>query len=151
MAYTAIRDGVTGEIVGNGVRRDADNAFIPADPRNRDWQAVLAWLETNELAEPPLLPEPVPESASNSDWRVALILWGRFEDVASKVIAARDSGSFQGQVVWQRWEYANDVYWAELMQLRQDFGFSEAEVDESLRRADRVSKGDLTGVWPLAA
>lgn len=80
-------------------------------------------------------PEPVPESVTNSDWRVGLILWGRFAEVEAKVIAARDSGTVEGQIVWQRWEYANDVFRAELMARREAFGFSAEEVDESLRRA----------------
>jgi hypothetical protein len=33
----------------NIVKRDADEALIPADPDNRDWQDYLAWLaEGNE-------------------------------------------------------------------------------------------------------
>ncbi len=83
-------------------------------------------------------PEPVPESVTNSDWRVGLILWGRFAEVEAKVIAARDSGTVQGAIVWQRWEYANDVFRAELLARREAFGFSAEEVDESLRRAAAV-------------
>lgn len=84
-------------------------------------------------------PDPVPESVTNSDWRVGLILWGRFAEVEAKVIAARESGTVEGQIVWQRWEYANDVFRAELLARREAFGFSAEEVDESLRRAAAVS------------
>lgn len=94
------------------------------------------WMTLN----PPSAPQPNPslESVTNSDWRVGLILWGRFADVETKVIAARDSGTMEGQIVWQRWEYANDVFRAELMARREAFGFSADEVDESLRRAAAV-------------
>ena len=96
------------------------------------------WEVTYQDAPAPQ-PEPVPETATNSDWRVGLILWGRFAEVEAKVIAARDSGDVQGLIVWQRWEYANDVYRSELMARREAFGFSEDEVDESMRRGAAVT------------
>lgn len=91
-------------------------------------------------------PAPTPESVTNSDWRVGLILWpgsdgkSRFDEVEAKVIAARESGTTEGKIVWQRWEYANDVYRTELMALHETFGFSTEEVDESLSRAAAVSE-----------
>lgn len=88
----------------------------------------------------PITPEEtVPDGPTNSDWRVGLILWGRFDEVESAVVAARDSGDVRGVIAWQRWEYANNVFRAELMSLRETFGFSEADVDESLRRAAGVA------------
>ncbi len=40
---------IGGEVV-NGIRRLSDNAFIPFDPANTDYQAYLAWLdEGNEV------------------------------------------------------------------------------------------------------
>lgn len=83
-------------------------------------------------------PDPVPESVTNSDWRVGLILWGRFAEVEAKVIAARDSGTVQGAIVWQRWEYASEVLRTELLALHDTFGFTTEEVDESLIRAAKV-------------
>lgn len=93
-----------------------------------------------EAPMPPLAPQPDPatDSVTNSDWRVGLILWGRFAEVEAKVIAARESGTVEGLIVWQRWEYANDVFRAELLARREAFGFSAEEVDESLRRAAAV-------------
>ncbi len=54
------------------------------------------------------------------------------------MIKARDSGSMEGAIAWQRWEYANNVYRADLMALKDSFGFTAADVDESLRRAAAV-------------
>jgi hypothetical protein len=34
------------------VRRIADNAFIPFDPANTDYQAYLKWLEEGNTPEP---------------------------------------------------------------------------------------------------
>ena len=46
---------------GDTIRRLADNAFIPPDPANTDYQAYLAWLEEGNEPEPAPEPEPVPE------------------------------------------------------------------------------------------
>ncbi|MBB3905579.1 hypothetical protein GGR33_005119 [Methylobacterium brachythecii] len=90
--------------------------------------------------EPLAPPVVVPDNPTNSDWRVGLILWQRFAEAEAKVVAAKDSGSVQGLIAWQRWEYANNVLRSELLQLKDVFGFAAADVDESLWRADRISK-----------
>ena len=41
----------TGE-VANGVLFIADNAFIPFDPANTDYQAYLAWVAEGNTPEP---------------------------------------------------------------------------------------------------
>ena len=46
---------------GDTILRTADNAFIPPDPANTDYQAYLAWLEAGNTPEPAPEPEPVPE------------------------------------------------------------------------------------------
>ena len=43
------------------ILRTADNAFIPPDPANTDYQAYLAWLEAGNTPEPAPEPEPVAE------------------------------------------------------------------------------------------
>lgn len=46
MTYTIANDRAT------VIRRDEDNAFIPADPDNTDYQDYLAWLDEGNEPTP---------------------------------------------------------------------------------------------------
>ena len=45
---------------GAGVTRDADQASIPADPRNADWQIYQVWLAAGNTPTPYTPPPPPP-------------------------------------------------------------------------------------------
>ena len=49
--YVLITDPVTGNNA-QCIKRIADNAFIPFDPANTDYQQYLAWLEAGNTPEP---------------------------------------------------------------------------------------------------
>jgi hypothetical protein len=45
---------------GDTILRLADNAFIPPDPANTDYQAYLEWVAAGNTPEPAPEPEPAP-------------------------------------------------------------------------------------------
>lgn len=44
---------MTGEINQNMIKRLPDNAYIPNDPENTDWQAYQVWLAEGNTPLPP--------------------------------------------------------------------------------------------------
>jgi hypothetical protein len=61
MTYTQVWDHTTNAVNPNIIVRDADQAFIPADEDNVDYQAYLAWLAEGNAPTPhtpPAAPEP---------------------------------------------------------------------------------------------
>jgi hypothetical protein len=52
MTYKQIFDIVKHQINTNAILRVDDNAFIPFDPANTDYQAYLAWLTDGNTPEP---------------------------------------------------------------------------------------------------
>jgi hypothetical protein len=43
---------INGQVSDKQIQRIADNAFIPFDPANTDYQAYLKWLEEGNTPEP---------------------------------------------------------------------------------------------------
>jgi putative heme iron utilization protein len=51
--YQYVISGNTGQINFDVIRRLPDNAFIPNDPANTDWQAYQEWLTQGNTPLPP--------------------------------------------------------------------------------------------------
>ena len=49
--YKHFKDGLTGAKVTNVIIRKEDNAFIPFDEANRDYQKYLEWVAEGNTAE----------------------------------------------------------------------------------------------------
>lgn len=58
--YQQLRDAMTGAISESTILRVSDQAYVPTDPANRDYQEYLAWEEEpgNDIAPPDPLPDP---------------------------------------------------------------------------------------------
>ncbi|CAO4174972.1 hypothetical protein [Methylorubrum populi] len=110
-----------------------------------------------EGVEPQAAKPVAPDHPSLSDWRVGLTLWRRpdgtlrIDELTAKVTALVENRHPLGRIARERLEYANHVERVQLLQLAEALGFTEAEIEESLWRAERVRLGDLSGTWPLPA
>lgn len=58
------------------IRRKADNAFIPADPRNADYADYLAWVEQGNTPDPCVEPPVVVTAVSRFQAKAALLAAG---------------------------------------------------------------------------
>ena len=52
MTYKQIFNVVKNQINTNAILRVDDNAFIPFDPANKDYQAYLKWIEDGNVPTP---------------------------------------------------------------------------------------------------
>ena len=59
---------MTYKLLKSGVKRLADNACIPPDPRNTDWVEYQKWLAAGNTPEP-ADPDPIPQPPKDLlDW-----------------------------------------------------------------------------------
>ena len=114
------------------ILRLADQACIPPDPANADYQDYLAWLDAGNVPEPA---GPLPVPAMVSAWQVkkALNLLGWRQEVEDFVAQA-------DQTTKDGWLTARDFYRTDplVIGVGQILGKTEEEMDNFFRLADTL-------------
>lgn len=120
----------------NIIMRVGDNAFIPADPANSDYQQYLAWLGQGNTPEPYVPPPaPIPQQCSGRQGQKALLRTPYGEDsnmlAAVKALIASIPDDFMREdaeldfnaATWERNNPTLQALWAQL-------GGTEAQLDD---------------------
>lgn len=110
---------------GNGVVREADNAFIPNDPANADWKAYQAWVAAGNTPTP-YAPPAVPQTiVSPRQIRLALTQLGYRTQVENAVKAG-------DQTLQDNWQFASqfDRNNSLVTDVAKALGVSDAQLDE---------------------
>ena len=121
------------------VFRIADNAFIPVDPANADYQAYLAWLaEGNEpLPADSGIPSKVTEVTMRQA-RLALLGAGLLDDVDAALNAIPNEAQRKAALI--EWEFSNTVQrdMSLVQQLAPALGLSEQQLDNLFAQAAQL-------------
>jgi hypothetical protein len=96
-----------------------------------------------------------PDCPSLAFWLTGLKLWGRYDDVDASIKRLESSDkpgeAALGILARMQFTASPGVTRTNLGTLAPAFGFTPADVDESLWRADRIFQGDLSGRWPVTS
>lgn len=84
----------------NSVARLADNACIPTDPSNTDYQKYLVWLEAGNTPEPADIPPVIIPTLTMRQARLSLLGSGLLDDVEAAITTPENR-------IW--WDYSTTV------------------------------------------
>lgn len=131
-----------------------DPSMLPEDVATL--QAVMDAHDATKTVKP--VP---PDCGSLAFWLTALDFWQRTDHTGatgsassqveasiSALIAAKNPLGFLAQ---RQFNNANTVVLTDLVKIAPAFGFTEADCEESLWRANQIALGDYRGLWPLPA
>lgn len=108
------------------IQRLADNACIPQDEGNTDYQAYLAWISEGNEPEPadPVV-EPIPQVVSKAQGLLELYSRGLLEQIETYMLTA----SVPEMIAWkniQQFEYDSPM----LNGLLRQFGLTQGDKDQ---------------------
>ena len=116
----------------NSIIRLADNAYIPNDERNTDYQAYLAWVsEGNAPLPADVTTSVIPSIVSMRQARLALLQAGLLSTVNAAIAAGGDADKIE-------WEYAADVD-------------RNSPLVQNMKAGLNLSDADLDNLFTLAA
>jgi hypothetical protein len=112
--------------------RTSDNAYIPNDEHNTDYQAYLNWRSEGNTPEPEDVPAPaIPSIVSMRQARLALLQSGLLSTVSAAIAAGGEADQIE-------WEYATEVN-------------RNQPLVQNMKAGLNLSDADLDNLFTLAA